>query len=215
MTDADLALGIPIRYEFSFRSSTAGNITFDNFTLAAANAPLPVTFFGFVAKENADGSIKLLWNVGEEVNVKNYTVEKSTDGSSFYAIGTVQAGGKSTYSFNDDQSVKGNVYYRIKNNDLDGQSKYSGIIKISGARNTNLQLYPQPATSQAFLQHEKAPAKAVISILTLDGRVVKQIKAAPNTFQTQLNVSELSAGLYFVKYDDNSGQVQTLKLIKK
>jgi hypothetical protein len=215
LTDADLTLGAPVRYEFSFRATTAGNMTFDNFTLSASAAPLPVTFFGFVTKENADGSTKLLWNVGEEVNVNNYSVERSIDGRTFTSIGTVDASGKTVYSFDDSQPIKGTVYYRVKNNDLDGQSKYTGVIKLSGIRASKLQLYPQPATSQAFLQHEKAPAKAIISILTMDGRVVKQIKAAANTFQTQLNIGELGAGIYFVKYDDNQGDVQTLKLIKK
>jgi len=215
LTDADLTLGTPVRYEFSFRATTAGNITFDNFALASANAPLPVTFFGFVSRQNADGTIKLLWNVGEEVDVKNYSVERSFDGSTFNSIGTVQAAGKATYSFDDAQFAKGTVYYRIRNNDIDGQSKFSGVIRISGQRSTTIQLYPMPATTLAFLQHEKAPAKAMISILSLDGRMIKQIKAQPNTFQTQLNISDLSAGMYFVKYDDSKGDVQTVKLIKK
>ncbi|HLG39272.1 MAG TPA: hypothetical protein VI461_06365, partial [Chitinophagaceae bacterium] len=74
LVDADLAVAQGLRYEFSFRANQASDIIFDNFSINAATAPLPVTFLGFVARKNNNGSIKLLWDVGEEINVNSYSV---------------------------------------------------------------------------------------------------------------------------------------------
>ena len=53
-----------------------------------AAAPLPVTFLGLVANR-ADNGVNLRWDVAEESNVREYQLEKSSDGSSFATVGSV------------------------------------------------------------------------------------------------------------------------------
>ncbi len=61
ISDIDIEAGIGIRFEFSFRTpGAAGDITFDNFGMSGAKAPLPVTCLGFVARKNDDATVKLL-----------------------------------------------------------------------------------------------------------------------------------------------------------
>ncbi len=216
LMDADITVGQGLRYEFSFRATQALDILFDNFAINSANAPLPVTFLGFVARKNNDGTTKLLWDVAEEINVNNYVVERSTNGSDFSAVGTVSATGKSTYSLEDNQAMAETRFYRVKNVDIDGASKYTPVIRVAGKERSTGQigLYPMPATDQVYVQHDKAPAKASIFIYGLDGRMVKQVQAIPNTYQTSLNISDLKGGIYLVKYDDGNGDIQSAKLIK-
>lgn len=215
LLDADLVFGSAIRFEFSFRATQAMDILFDNFALSSANIPLPVTFLGFVARKNDNGTIKLLWDVGEEINVNSYSVERSLNGRDFTSIGSVMAAAKKTYSFEDNQAIPGIKYYRVKNIDIDGQSKYTPIIKVSGKeRSGQIQLYPMPARDQVYVQHEKAPAKASIIIYGLDGRTIKQVQAIPNTFQTSLDIGNLKSGMYLIKYDDGKGDIQSAKLVK-
>jgi len=216
LVDADLAVGQGLRYEFSFRASIAGNVLFDNFAINSANAPLPVTFMGFVARKNDNGTTKLLWNVGEEINVTSYVVERSLNGTDFTNIGTVSATGKANYDLEDNQSMSGTRFYRVRNVDIDGSSKYTPVIRVSGKERISgqIQLYPMPANDQVYVQHDKAPLKVNITIYTLDGSMVKQVQAIPNTYQTSLNISNLKSGMYIVKYDDGNGDIQTAKLIR-
>jgi len=217
LVDADLAVGQGLRYEFSFRASASGNMLFDNFALNSAQAPLPVTFRGFVASKINDNSIKLLWDVGDEINVNNYVVERSSNGRDFTGVGSVSATGKSTYSLIDNSVAdqKQTLYYRVKNVDIDGQSKYTPVIRVSAQKASNqIQLYPVPATDYVYVQHDKTPANVSISLFNIDGRLVKKIQAMPNTYQTRINIGELQSGVYIVKYDDGNGDIQSAKLIK-
>jgi hypothetical protein len=216
LLDADLTVGAGLRYEFSFRANQAIDILFDNFAINSANSPLPVTFLGFVARKNDDGTTKLLWNVGEELNVTGYAVERSLNGTDFTSVGSVSATGKATYSLEDNQAINETRYYRVKNIDIDGSFKYTPVVKVSGkARSTGqIQLYPVPANDQVYVQHDKAPVKATISVYSFDGRMVRQIQSIPNTYQTSVDISNLKAGIYMVKYDDGNGDIQSAKLIK-
>ena len=214
--DADLVVGQQIRFEFTFKTNNPGNILFDDLALSVAGGPLPVTFEGFVARKNNDGTVKLLWNVGEEVNVKGYTVESSTNGVDFTEAGYVTASGKSVYTLDYASKLVQTMFFRVKNIDFDGKTKYSGIIKVYSREQAtaNIQVYPVPATSQVTIQHNKAPEHTMITLLSPDGKVIQRVNASANTLQTQLNSANLTKGVYIVKYDDGSGQVQSVKMIK-
>jgi Secretion system C-terminal sorting domain len=216
MTDADLTPGREIRYEFTFRLNQAGDILFDDLTQGTLNVSLPVTFMGFVARNNADESIKLLWNVAEEVNVRGYYVEVSTDGTNFVNAGYVTASGKSIY-FLDYNGFKANItLFRVRNIDFDGGSKYTPVIRVysKSDASTLIQLYPVPATDQVTIQHNQSFEKAMIVLSGLDGRVLQQVNVSPFTLQTQLNINGLAKGIYIVQYYNGKDRFQTAKLIK-
>ncbi len=215
LIDADLIFGALIRFEFSFRVNSPQNVVFDNFALSAANIPLPVTFLGFVARKNDDGTLKLLWNVGDEINVDHYEVESSADGYHFNSIGTVPATGKSNYSFDYTEKLTGTTFFRIKNVDADGSFKYSGIIKVAATEKSGqLILYPVPANDQVYVQHGKAPAHSLITVVSVEGKTLKKVLPVPNTLQTTLNIHDLGTGIYFVRYDDGNGTIQSAKLVR-
>jgi len=216
LTDGDLTIGRAIRFEFTFRNNQPGIVLFDNLALSVAGGPLPVTFEGFVARKNTDATITLLWDVGTEVNVQGYYVESSTNGADFTNAGYVTASGKDIYSFNYQGKMVQTMFFRVKNVDFDGRSKYTPIIKIyaNSQPDAQVQIYPVPATDQVTIQHKKAPENSLISLVSPDGKVMQQKVVIPNTMQTQLNISTLTRGIYIVKYDDGNGNVQSAKLIK-
>jgi len=216
LTDADLNLGRQVRFEFTFRAILPGNVIFDNLSLGVAGGPLPVVFEGFVARKDDNGLVKLLWNVGEEVNVKGYYVESSTNGVDFTTAGYVTATGSKIYTLDYPGKQIQTMFFRVKNIDFDGRSKYTQIIKVYTREQTNaqIQIYPVPATDQVTIQHNKSPEHTFITLLSPDGKVLKQVVASLNTLQTQVNISNLAKGIYIVRYDDGSGEVQSVKLVK-
>lgn len=218
LSDADIIPGT-LRYEFSFRANATSDMLFDNFRLSipiVTETDLPVTFLGFIAKKINNGNTKLLWEVGDEINVDHYVVERSLNGRDFSTIGKVPATGSKTYSLEDIDKIKETRYYRVKNVDIDGQSKYTPIIKINGDlyASGKIQLYPVPATNEVYIQHDKAPSMASIAIYDMDGKRILQVNVVPNSYQTYLPVNHLKAGIYIVKYVTGESDVQTAKLIK-
>ncbi|RYZ30421.1 MAG: hypothetical protein EOP49_39885, partial [Sphingobacteriales bacterium] len=90
--------------------------------IAIAGGPLPVKFTSVSAQRQADKGVAVNWKVAE-MDVKDYTVEKSTDGSSFNAIGHLlsKSDGTNSYSFTESRPLEGNGYYRIKQTDKNGR----------------------------------------------------------------------------------------------
>jgi Secretion system C-terminal sorting domain len=215
-TDEDLTVGKMIRFEFTFRNTQAGDVLFDDLALSVAGGPLPVTFEGFVARENSDGTVKLLWNVGDEINVKGYYVESSVNGIDFTTAGYVTAIGKSIYSLDYPGKLLQTMYFRVKNIDMDGRSKYTPIIKVyvKNKLTASIQAYPVPANELVTIQHNKSSLSAQITLYSPDGKLLQQVRAMPNTFQTQLNINKLAPGIYIVKYEDGISDVQSTKLIR-
>lgn len=114
---------------------------------------VPVVFSSITAiLEKKQVLIK--WSVSTEVNVKNYVIERSSNGISFNTIGTIAAIGISNYSFTDVTMLEGINFYRIKAVDNDGSCLYSSIAKINYTKNAqDFIVYPNPVfNSVATLQ---------------------------------------------------------------
>ena len=96
------------------------------------NATLPATFIQFnTVYKNNSGIIS--WTTASESGVDFYEVQRSTDGSSFYRIGTVTANnrsGNNQYQYTDDQPAKGWNYYKIMIIDRDGKKHASPVMSL-------------------------------------------------------------------------------------
>ncbi len=77
-----------------------------------------------------------------------------------------------------------------------------------------MEVYLKPAFEQVTIQHKKASENTVFTLYSTDGKILLQKRAMPNTLQSQINISNLRAGLYILRYDDGTGKVQTKFLIK-
>jgi hypothetical protein len=181
---------------------------------AGASLPLPVKFTSFEAKAVLEG-VDLNWSVGVEDNVKGYEVEKSTDEKNFSTISFVPAAGQSSYSFVDAQPAA-ITYYRIKSVDLDGKPGYSAIVSVkSGQSSVVLRAFPTPVRKDLTIQHNAATVSTRISISSIDGRLIQSIMPVVGSQQTTVDLSAARAGLYIVRFDNGTGGVETLKVMKQ
>jgi hypothetical protein len=191
---------------------------FDNLSIGPSLIPLPVNFIGLIANRNTDNSVSLKWDVSEEIDVKEYQVERSENGSSFSSVGLVSAKGKSIYTFNNPADPANTIFYRVKSIDIDGRFKYSGVLKLSGnslnSYADKLSIYPTPAQSQITVAHKKLTRGAKMVITSLDGRTLKTIIPAIGASHTQVDVNGMTPGMYFLRLEDGMGNIETVKLLK-
>jgi hypothetical protein len=114
-------------------------------------APLPVTWLSFDGKSNGT-SITLNWETSSEEDAKMFVVERSEDGLSYSAIGTVMAGGNkksiSSYTFVDYNPTRGYAYYRLKAIDIDSKYSYSDIVTVNPVNTiSTISTYPNPVSN--------------------------------------------------------------------
>ena len=173
---------------------------------------LPVHFGSLKALQQGNG-IRIEWSNLTEAGVISYDVERSANGRSFIPVGTINArsndGARADYDFLDVQPLSGINYYRIRSSELDGQNKYSIIVKVdNGGGAAEISVYPNPVTGKQFsLQASNLPkgqytvrvynqaGQQVYSRLLLHngGSVAEEIRlegSTPGVYSIQLNSRE-------------------------
>jgi hypothetical protein len=174
---------------------------------------LPVKLVSFNAtKENA--SVKLIWSTSQEVNTREFVVERSTDGVNFEKINTVNARGNSTtgtsYQAGDVKPATGNNYYRLRTVDFDGKVEFSKIIKIYFSKAFTVSLSPNPASQNITISLTNNKEALTMQIVDMSGKVVKS--AILSNQVNYVSLTGLSQGLYLVKLKGIS-ETYTEKLI--
>ncbi|MBX9784919.1 MAG: T9SS type A sorting domain-containing protein [Chitinophagaceae bacterium] len=186
------------------------------FTLATRipNNVLPVTAINWRAAAVNNAAI-IDWAIENDLEVSDYSVERSTDGIRFSSVGKIsskQTASAFSYSFTDASPLQGWNYYRIRINDKTGSFAYTDIKRLQFNNPSFVKLYPIPTLDVLNVQLETDPLPgSSLQITDAGGRIVYQT----NTVQRimQLNVSRFTAGAYYVRYISN-GNVQTYKFTK-
>jgi hypothetical protein len=109
------------------------SIRFSDFSITELSA-LAVQIGSFKAvKEN--NAVQLKWTTASEQNNFRFDIEKSTDGKTFFKIGSRDGFGNSNtandYFFNDQNPSQGINYYRLKQIDFDGAERLINPIAIN------------------------------------------------------------------------------------
>lgn len=182
-----------------------------------AQSPLPVTLLNFNAVKQ--GSItKLNWSTSQEINSREFQVERSADGIGFTVLGFVTAAGNSSatrnYEFSDTDPLKGNNFYRLKMVDIDNKFKYSKIVKVYFAKNILISLRPNPAGSFTEIWFEGITNSiANVVICDINGKTIKQQTGTVSATQPlRVSLAGISKGVYVVKVITGN-EIKTEKLV--
>lgn len=164
---------------------------------------LPANNAGFSA-EVKNNAVQLNWNVNDETGMKNYIVEHSMDSYSWDSMGNRAAGVKK-YQFIHNHPFSGTNYYRLRIHYTDGRIKYSEISKVNylPIGTGFLQVTPNPSPGHLYIRSERT-MPLHISILTAEGRLLKQMYTYSNT---KIDISALPPAVYFIKIN---GKVEKL-----
>src|SRR4051812_33179768 len=90
---------------------------------------VPLKLLSFSVSKGIGSTANLYWKTNDEVNVKNYTVEMSTNGRTFSVVGNEIAKGFQYNSYTKTIAIPSNsvLYFRLKMTDIDGNYSYSNI----------------------------------------------------------------------------------------
>lgn len=171
--------------------------------------PLPVKLISFTAlKENRTTSV-LSWQTAFEANAEKFVIQRSLNLKTWEDRTTVKASGNSStkvsYSVSDDIRNLSSpvVYYRLQQHDFNGPVFTSGVVSLLlndlPAEKSTLSVYPNPGTSEVFLDGFAEKAMLYNSL----GELVLEIMTP------SFNASLLPSGVYYIR----SG-AETIKFIR-
>lgn len=177
----------------------------DNFTI------LPITLLTFSGQRV--GSVnRLHWTTISEQNNRGFEVQRSPDGLNYSVLGFVNSqalGGNSrttlSYDYTDNNPAGTIQYYRLRQVDLDDQSRYSPVILIREEKPVILSidgLFPNPAGAVVNVRIA-SPLKDRLAIVITDinGRVMVRQMANVETGSNTIpvDISRLAGGTYMTK----------------
>ncbi|CAN5730107.1 hypothetical protein BH10BAC2_BH10BAC2_15910 [soil metagenome] len=116
-------------------SLTNGIAQFNRFSVVnPGDIILPVSLSNLKAYQK-ENKIQVDWEAHNELNMRQYEIEKSLDGNSFVKIGITPALNNglpvNRYTIPDANPLQGNNFYRIKAIDKDGRVIYSTVVKVN------------------------------------------------------------------------------------
>jgi hypothetical protein len=213
------SLDIRANDTYNFNLDKANPETFGNsrFELVIRKKNLPpyqlISFKGL----RSGTDVLLNWSTLNEYDYTAFELQKSTDGVTFDAVKNMQSSSQGSYSFKDiyNSSTSANVYYRLKQVDINDAVSYSGIVMVTPAGTSSFSIFPNPASNLIQFSLDEKPHSAVrLRIFNTMGILMKN-----STFTStagQQDISSLTPGNYTIELTELSSKklLFTAKFIK-
>lgn len=220
----------------SVASNTQYVICFSNYSSATTTVPL--NFFGtagisclplgdfsmevFGFKEQFKNKLK--WNVANEHAVLNYTVERRAENGEWQRLALQDVlssnGSLNQYEFTDETPIRGENYYRIVQQLINGSTKQSEIVTIEQELEglALLSVYPNPVGEKVHLKYSAHEAGTIeLQIVDVVGSIIysETLNAVSGISISSIDVSEFGSGTFLIQLVNSaSGEKQFSKFVK-
>lgn len=187
------------------------------------NEALPVTWLGVEGKNIGRDNL-ISWSTATELNNAYFAVEVSADAANFTEIGRVPGANNSTYehhyTFLHKNVPYTQAWYRIKQVDANGQFSYSKVVQVNmEAITANGLIYvTNPVRDKATaVIHAERPYATTLSLFNATGKMVSRqaVKMNAGVNITDISLAGYAQGIYILQFVDESGNKQSVKLLKQ
>jgi hypothetical protein len=158
------------------------------------------------------GTISLQWLGTIDQKDIVYEIEYSKDNEHWQTAGTVPAGSAPTgtvaqyqYQYNPSQADVGQVYFRIKRIDAEGNIVYSAIKTVNlqqADQRPGIQIYPNPVARKILIQFdEQQTGNYSLELVSATGQIIerKQVQLS-GASMTNMDLSiKPASGIYFLR----------------
>ncbi|MBA4239820.1 MAG: hypothetical protein C0448_03785 [Sphingobacteriaceae bacterium] len=194
---------------FGFTGSTGGLSNQQTICNPLALLPIELIYFNATCGNN---EININWSTASETRNKFFELERSEDGINYTTIATIQGHGTSAqqhiYSYKDLATEHVTYYYRLKQVDIDNQSRYVGSI-ISAENScfdgeNNVIVFPNPANNELFIKltHQN---NSTIEVINSCGQIVfSSFEKPDNQNLIHIETSSLAMGMYAIRVINDS-----------
>lgn len=198
---------------------------FSGFIVHTSQYALPVTLISFTAGVSGS-NVSVHWKTSDELDHDHFELERSTDGSHFTSVASIEPGtgsGIKNYGYIDAGAALLNtlkLYYRLKMISISGVAEYSNIVIVYLTPSSTPVTHVGPNPFQHKLEvglYMPESSRLVMKLTDLYGRsVVQENLQAPKGYCTYVmnKASQLMPGVYLLTVDVG-GQRHSFKVMKQ
>ena len=174
--------------------------------------PLAVEFLSPLQANQKENQILLKWTTTSEEHNDFFLIQRSENTLIWKNIGRIDGSGNSSFSKNykayDSTPPLGNLYYRLKQIDLDGTYSYSNIASIFFEK-IDFQISPNPSNGIVHFVFSKNKNITITLTNAVGQQIIKQ-----NIYnnETTLDLDYLPNGIYLISLQ-TKGQVLNKTLL--
>jgi len=180
----------------------------------------PLDLLTFNATKKGQFAAVLSWTTAQEINIKEFIVERSEDAIYFEPVATIASQlnlDYNYYSIQDSQPNIPNSYYRLKIVGTDGKTSYSPIRSLLFHKPIDdVKIIPNPADESTFLTlklDRDEDFRVEVHSINAQKKVDKLIKGQKGVQRVQINTQEWISGLYIIALISENGEVLRQKLV--
>jgi hypothetical protein len=188
---------------------------------------LPIELGVFQATFNkAKNAVNVGWTVISQRENDYFTIERSTNGNTFDAIGKVSGDGTTNqqkkYYFTDADPEEGLSFYRLRQTDFNGASETFNPVAVHVIPDVETaeisKAWPNPFTTDFAIEFSSTASSEVkISLLDINGTLVFSdsflSKEGTNTYSFE-QLNDLKPGTYIIQISQGEKVMATSKVIK-
>lgn len=208
-----------VSFRIVFKSDvgvTDAGMAIDDFEiLGPSNSAMPVVLTSFTGQRTSPEQVQLNWSTASEQNNKGFEIERSEDAVHFNTIffqpGKINSNTIQKYSFTDTDALQDNLYYRLKQMDLNGVFQYSQIIYVGSNRNLEkLARVSYLINSKTIFINSSEPT-LIARLINQSGQELQIFNLNPGN--NKYSFDALPAGIYILEISDTKGAKQTEKIL--
>jgi len=164
--------------------------------------------------------VTVRWFASQEIANSKFIIEQSTDGINWSTIRTVNTNGSDkAYAASFDRSMLANaeVMVRVRLQTANGIFSNAPAHLVNNVRSNNemlINVYPNPANDVVTLQSTSSMNGVFVEVTSVDGKVLRRVDFNSLANAVDLNVSDLSNGIYLLNIHSNNS-VTTKKITVK
>ncbi|BDS15362.1 T9SS type A sorting domain-containing protein [Aureispira anguillae] len=210
---SSLSAVLAIEFESNFLGSFILNVNPSTMTF-------PLDLVSFEAEKEGHDKARIKWRTTQEINIKEFVVERSVNGIDYEEVAVVEAQKKlsiNNYQVIDAFPLIPNSYYRLKIIEMDESFTYSPIRHLSFEKaKVAIKLQPNPATDETNLMIDASTDDDFeIKVYNMTSQQIlnKRIAGKVGLHRISLITKGWANGIYLVMIAGKDGSDSTHKLV--
>lgn len=181
---------------------------------------IPFTFVS-IGAVNQSNEVLINWKTANEMNLKNYQVERSANQVDYQPIATINAANSTlgTYEWTDKNPLTESNFYRIRSMGTNGTTNYSEVVKVLNRKVVQgISIYPNPVTGNTVnlkLSNQESGTYKVTFYNSFGVAVLThEFNLSASNATVKLSVDKIiPKGLYYLEISNPAGKKHTMNVV--